>query len=71
MPGGCRLENVRIDLHLKGFQALGAKIIQKNGYIEAIADQLIGNTIYFRFSKCWCDTKHHDGCRQSKRHDDH
>ncbi|MGG5304330.1 UDP-N-acetylglucosamine 1-carboxyvinyltransferase 2 [Enterococcus pernyi] len=49
MPGGCAIGKRPIDLHLKGFQALGAKIIQKNGYIEAIADQLIGNTIYLDF----------------------
>ena len=49
MPGGCAFGKRPIDLHLKGFQALGAKIIQKNGYIEAIADQLIGNTIYLDF----------------------
>ncbi|HFZ6022630.1 TPA: UDP-N-acetylglucosamine 1-carboxyvinyltransferase [Enterococcus faecium] len=49
MPGGCEIGKRPIDLHLKGFQALGAKIIQKNGYIEAIADELIGNTIYLDF----------------------
>ncbi|WP_206853602.1 UDP-N-acetylglucosamine 1-carboxyvinyltransferase [Candidatus Enterococcus mangumiae] len=49
MPGGCAIGKRPIDLHLKGFQALGAKIIQKNGYIEAIAEQLIGNTIYLDF----------------------
>ena len=49
MPGGCANGKRPIDLHLKGFQALGAKIIQKNGYIEAIADELIGNTIYLDF----------------------
>ncbi|WP_142426923.1 UDP-N-acetylglucosamine 1-carboxyvinyltransferase [Enterococcus durans] len=49
MPGGCAIGKRPIDLHLKGFQALGAKIIQKNGYIEAIADPLIGNTIYLDF----------------------
>ncbi|MBE8863109.1 UDP-N-acetylglucosamine 1-carboxyvinyltransferase, partial [Enterococcus faecium] len=49
MPGGCAIGKRPIDLHLKGFQALGAKIIQQNGYIEAIADQLIGNTIYLDF----------------------
>ncbi|HAQ2617550.1 TPA: UDP-N-acetylglucosamine 1-carboxyvinyltransferase [Enterococcus faecium] len=49
MPGGCVIGKRPIDLHLKGFQALGAKIIQKNGYIEAIADELIGNTIYLDF----------------------
>lgn len=49
MPGGCAIGKRPIDLHLKSFQALGAKIIQKNGYIEAIADELIGNTIYLDF----------------------
>ncbi|EFF36827.1 UDP-N-acetylglucosamine 1-carboxyvinyltransferase [Enterococcus faecium E980] len=49
MPGGCAIGKRPINLHLKGFQALGAKIIQKNGYIEAIADELIGNTIYLDF----------------------
>lgn len=49
MPGGCAIGKRPIDLHLKGFQALGAKIIQKNGYIEAIADELIGDTIYLDF----------------------
>ena len=36
MPGGCAIGKRPIDLHLKGFQALGAKIIQKNGYIETL-----------------------------------
>ena len=49
MPGGCAIGKRPIDLHLKGFQALGAKIIQKNGYIEAIADELVGDTIYLYF----------------------
>lgn len=49
MPGGCAIGKRPIDLHLKGFQALGAKIIQKDGYIEAIADELVGNMIYLDF----------------------
>lgn len=49
MPGGCAIGKRPIDLHLKGFQALGAKIIQRDGYIEAIADELIGNNIYLDF----------------------
>ncbi|WP_242328568.1 UDP-N-acetylglucosamine 1-carboxyvinyltransferase [Enterococcus avium] len=49
MPGGCAIGKRPIDLHLKGLQALGAKIIQKNGYIEAIADELVGDTIYLDF----------------------
>lgn len=49
MPGGCAIGKRPIDLHLKGFQALGAEIIQKNGYIEAIAKELKGSKIYLDF----------------------
>lgn len=49
MPGGCAIGKRPIDLHLKGFQALGATIRQENGYIEAIADQLHGARIYLDF----------------------
>lgn len=49
MPGGCAIGKRPIDLHLKGFQALGATIIQENGYIEAIADELKGASIYLDF----------------------
>ncbi|MDN6267557.1 MAG: UDP-N-acetylglucosamine 1-carboxyvinyltransferase, partial [Tetragenococcus koreensis] len=49
MPGGCAIGKRPIDLHLKGFQALGATIKQENGYIEAFADQLEGNNIYLDF----------------------
>ena len=50
MPGGCAIGKRPIDLHLKGFQALGAKILQKDGFIEAIAaNGLRGNTIYLDF----------------------
>ena len=49
MPGGCAIGKRPIDLHLKGFKALGATIIQKDGYIEAIADELIGSNIYLDF----------------------
>ena len=49
MPGGCAIGKRPIDLHLKGFQALGAEIIQKDGYIEAVADELIGSNIYLDF----------------------
>ena len=50
MPGGCAIGKRPIDLHLKGFQALGAEIIQKDGYIEAIASGLkeIRSTLIFR-----------------------
>lgn len=49
MPGGCAIGKRPIDLHLKGFEALGAKIIQTAGYIEAKADKLRGAHIYLDF----------------------
>ncbi len=49
-PGGCAIGTRPIDLHLKGFEALGAKIEQGHGYIEASAPNgLVGTTIYFDF----------------------
>lgn len=49
MPGGCAIGKRPIDLHLKGFEALGAEIIQTAGYIEAKADKLKGAHIYLDF----------------------
>ena len=49
MPGGCQIGARPIDLHLKGFSMLGAKIKQGHGYVEAKCDKLIGNTIYLDF----------------------
>lgn len=50
MPGGCAIGKRPIDLHLKGFAALGATIHQRDGYIEAIAENgLQGNTVYLDF----------------------
>lgn len=39
MPGGCAIGSRPIDLHLKGFEALGATIYQEQGYIEAVAPE--------------------------------
>src|SRR5699024_12457412 len=49
MPGGCSIGSRPIDLHLKGFEAMGAKIDQGNGYLEATVDQLKGADIYLDF----------------------
>ena len=49
MPGGCAIGTRPIDLHLKGFEAMGAKITQEDGYVEAHADQLVGARIYMDF----------------------
>ncbi len=50
-PGGCTIGARPIDLHLKGFEALGAEIIVKDNYIEAIAPEggLVGASIYLDF----------------------
>jgi len=49
LPGGCAIGARPIDLHLKGFAALGAKITEGNGFVEATAEKLIGDTIYLDF----------------------
>ncbi|MFI3123975.1 UDP-N-acetylglucosamine 1-carboxyvinyltransferase [Streptococcus suis] len=49
MPGGCTIGSRPIDLHLKGLQAMGAKIKQRAGYIEATAERLQGTMIYLDF----------------------
>ena len=49
LPGGCAIGARPIDLHLKGFHALGAEIIEGHGYVEAVAEKLIGNNIYLDF----------------------
>ncbi|MBF0714058.1 UDP-N-acetylglucosamine 1-carboxyvinyltransferase [Gemella sp. GH3] len=50
MPGGCAIGSRPIEQHLKGFEMLGAKIIQDGGYVEAHAPEgLNGTTIFFDF----------------------
>src|SRR5215831_16155040 len=47
LPGGCAIGARPIDLHLKGLEALGARITQEHGYIEARADRLKGARVLF------------------------
>lgn len=50
LPGGCAIGTRPIDLHLKGFEALGAEIRSGHGYIEAVAPNgLKGAKIYLDF----------------------
>ena len=50
LPGGCAIGTRPIDLHLKGFEALGAKIGIGHGFIEATAPEgLKGARIYLDF----------------------
>ena len=46
LPGGCRIGSRPIDLHLKGFRALGATVIEEDGMVKAYAEKLIGTSIY-------------------------
>src|SRR6516165_6093939 len=47
LPGGCAIGTRPIDLHIKGLERLGAKIVQEHGYVEATADRLKGTEIVF------------------------
>ena len=46
MPGGCKLGARPIDQHIKGFEALGAKVDVGQGKITATRDKLVGTSIY-------------------------
>ena len=47
LPGGCAIGTRPVNFHLDALEQLGAKIILKNGYIEASANKLYGNKIRF------------------------
>ncbi|GIN40324.1 MULTISPECIES: UDP-N-acetylglucosamine 1-carboxyvinyltransferase [Heyndrickxia] len=50
LPGGCAIGSRPIDLHLKGFEAMGAKVKVGNGFIEAESEgRLRGAKIYLDF----------------------
>lgn len=46
LPGGCAIGERRVDFHIKGLEALGAKIKIENGYVIAKAPKLVGTDIY-------------------------
>ena len=47
LPGGCAIGSRPVNFHLDALEQLGAKIVLRNGYIEATADELIGTKIKF------------------------
>lgn len=49
LPGGCAIGSRPIDLHLKGFEAMGVDVHIGNGHIEASVDRLKGAHIYLDF----------------------
>ena len=46
LPGGCAIGERRVDFHIKGLEALGAKIKIENGYVHAKASKLTGAEVY-------------------------
>ncbi len=46
LPGGCAIGARPIDLHIKGFRALGAEVVIEHGLIKASAEKLTGTHIY-------------------------
>src|SRR5882762_2050176 len=46
LPGGCVIGARPINLHLKGFAALGARIRIEGGYVEASAKRLVGSAMF-------------------------
>src|SRR5260370_41161390 len=46
LPGGCIIGARPINLHLKGFEALGAKITVEGGYVHANARRLVGGDLF-------------------------
>ena len=49
MPGGCDIGARPIDFHVKGLQALGAKVSIEHGYVETEAGKLKGAHVYLDF----------------------
>lgn len=47
LPGGCNIGSRPIDQHIKGFEALGARVVIQHGMIIAEAEKLEGAHIYF------------------------
>ncbi len=49
MPGGCKIGLRKIDIHIKGLEALGAEISLEHGYIDAKAKKLRGAQFHLDF----------------------
>jgi UDP-N-acetylglucosamine 1-carboxyvinyltransferase len=49
MPGGCAIGSRPVDIHLKGFEALGANIQIEHGFIDIKAKKLRGGPVFFSF----------------------
>ncbi|HEX9920328.1 MAG TPA: UDP-N-acetylglucosamine 1-carboxyvinyltransferase, partial [Candidatus Methylomirabilis sp.] len=50
LPGGCSIGSRPINLHLMGFERMGARIRLREGYVEAESERLHGSHILFDIS---------------------
>ena len=71
LPGGCFLGPRPIDQHIKGFEALGAKVTNEHGAIYLRADELIGAKIYLRCGKCRRNNQYYARSCTGKRENGH
>ncbi len=46
LPGGCVIGARPINLHLKGLESLGAKVVIESGYVHATAKRLVGSALF-------------------------
>ncbi|MCX5751737.1 MAG: UDP-N-acetylglucosamine 1-carboxyvinyltransferase [Candidatus Saganbacteria bacterium] len=49
LPGGCAIGSRPVNLHLKGLEALGAKVKMEHGFVIVQADKLRGGKVYLDF----------------------
>ncbi|MDQ3766088.1 MAG: UDP-N-acetylglucosamine 1-carboxyvinyltransferase [Actinomycetota bacterium] len=49
LPGGDAIGSRPIDLHLKGFERMGAKFVSEHGYVEGVAERLSGANVLLEF----------------------
>lgn len=49
LPGGCAIGTRPVDIHLKGFEALGAEVRMEHGFVEVSADELQGSNMKLDF----------------------
>lgn len=48
-PGGCKIGSRPIDIHIKGFKTLGAKIVERHGYIYCHGENMKANKVVLDF----------------------
>lgn len=49
LPGGDAIGSRPIDLHLRGFERMGAKFVSEHGYVEGVAGRLSGASVLLEF----------------------